>query len=96
MSTGDTKNISWNSLALPRRGKGVTLLFTTKFVNMAHHFISTHLRQIVLYCEDVNKNAASFFVLPFLEVFYIYQDHYLPKENDIVLKSKGLMTLLLL
>ena len=42
---------------------------------------SRHLRQNFLYSEDVNKNPAWLFVLPFLNVFLIYQYHYLPKKK---------------
>ena len=44
-------------------------------------FILMHLRQNFLYSEDVNKNPAVLFVLPYLNVFLTYQYHYLSKKK---------------
>ena len=51
-------------------------------INILHKKrISTHLKQNFLYSEDVNKNPALLFVLSYLNVFLIYQYHYLPKKK---------------
>ena len=42
---------------------------------------STHLRQNFLYSEEINKNPAWLFGLPYLNVFLIYQYHYQPKKK---------------
>ena len=52
-----------------------TILTNKKFKN------SAHLRQSFLYSEDVNENPAELFVRPYLNVFSIYQHHYLPKKK---------------
>ena len=39
------------------------------------------LKANFLYSEDVNKNSPKLFVLPYLNVFLIYQYHYLPKKK---------------
>ena len=50
---------------------------------------STHFRQNVLYSEDVNKNPSQLFALPDLNVFLIYQYHYLPKKNIYLAKKQS-------
>ena len=52
---------------------------------------STHLRQNFLYSESANKNPAYLFVLSYLNVFLIYQYHYLSNKKNIEPKNKNLM-----
>ena len=49
----------------------------------------THLRQNFLYSEDVNKSPSWSFDLPDLNVFLIYQYHYLPKKKIYWAKKQG-------
>ena len=64
----------------------VNLKHLNKFVKYHHFKIESlldldTLKANFLYSEDINKNSPKLFVLPYLNVFLIYQYHYLPKKK---------------